>query len=159
MNEYFEKKLFDLIEKGKFNDKKCFEWQGPYDKDGYGITTLTEDKKKKTWKIHRLIFYILRGEISQSTLVCHACDNPKCFNINHLFLGTYKDNSQDRENKGRGRSQNGEDNFSCKLTQLIVLQIRKKYSEGSKVKDLVKEFNVTQPTISKIVLRKRWQHI
>lgn len=35
-------------------------------------------------------------------LVCHACNNPKCSNINHLYWGSYADNKIDLfESKGK----------------------------------------------------------
>lgn len=159
LNDYHEKKLFDLIKNGSFNDSNCFEWNGPKDKNGYGVTTFTVNKIKKTWKVHRLIYFLLRQELPEDMLVCHACDNPSCFNICHLFLGTPKDNSQDRERKGRSRNQLGEANSSATLTQVLVLQIRKLYDQGVRIRDIVKEFNLPQSTVSKIVHRKRWKHI
>lgn len=160
-SEYEEQKLFELIKKGKFNEKNCFEWIGPFDKDGYGVTTFSPNKVRKIIRVHRLIYFLLKDEIIEGMLVCHACDNPKCFNINHIFLGTNKDNCQDREEKGRGRTQNqrGEKNHSAILNEVTVLQIRKLYSEGTRVCELVKIFNLNQPTVSKIVHRKRWIHI
>ncbi len=160
-SEYEQTKLFELIKKGKFNSTNCFEWTGPSDKSGYGITTFTPEKIKKTWKVHRLIYFLLLGEIPEGMFVCHACDNPKCFNLCHLFIGTAKDNSQDRENKGRGSTSNqrGELNPCATLDNKAVLLIRKMYAEGSRVCELVKIFNIPQPTITKIVHRKRWIHI
>lgn len=155
-------KLFDLIRKGEFNQFNCFEWKGPKDKNGYGITTYSDEgKKKKTVKVHRLIWTILQGDIPKEMLICHACDNPKCFNINHLFLGTPKDNSKDRDAKGHGpfHNQKGESNFSATLTECTVLKIRKLYSEGWRICEIVKEFGINQPTVNKIVHRQRWKHI
>lgn len=50
---------------------------------------------------HRIVWIYHHGEIEGKLLVCHKCDNPRCINIKHLFLGTYKDNCQDMIKKGR----------------------------------------------------------
>jgi hypothetical protein len=154
-------KLFSLIKRGVFSKKNCFEWQGAKDKNGYGITSYpANNTKKRSWKVHRLIWTILNGDVPEDILVCHICDNPSCFNINHLFLGTSKDNSQDREKKGRGFfGQKGEQNFAAKLNEPTVLLIRKFYENGWRVGEIAKEFNIHQSHISRIVHRKEWKHI
>ena len=71
----------------------CWVWTARCDKDGYGQF----DGKQA----HRTIYSWEIGEIPVGLLVCHSCDNPPCVNPSHLWLGTAKDNAQDRENKGR----------------------------------------------------------
>lgn len=41
------------------------------------------------------------GEIPERMVVCHRCDNTKCINPEHLFLGTQHDNVMDAVKKGR----------------------------------------------------------
>jgi len=89
----------------------CWEWNGPYTRSGYGM--LTVDKKVK--RSHRLVWEMLVGPIpndgsAHGICVCHKCDNPKCVNINHLFLGTMADNVRDRDAKNR---------FVCNKTKTI----------------------------------------
>jgi hypothetical protein len=79
---------------------ECWEWlgskRGP---QGYGGYTI----HKNTFYAHRLSWIYIYGDIPKGLYVCHKCDNPICVNPYHLFLGTAKDNAQDRENKCRGR--------------------------------------------------------
>ncbi|HET9396036.1 MAG TPA: HNH endonuclease signature motif containing protein, partial [Nitrospiraceae bacterium] len=50
---------------------------------------------------HRIAYYFAYGVFPTNVCVCHRCDNTKCCNPNHLWLGSRKDNAQDALKKGR----------------------------------------------------------
>jgi hypothetical protein len=76
----------------------CIEWQRSL-LSGYGYGQVYFLDKK--WLVHRLVWTLKKGEIPEGLCVLHKCDNPKCCNIEHLFLGTHQDNMTDMVNKGR----------------------------------------------------------
>jgi hypothetical protein len=83
-------------------------------------------------------------------LVLHKCDNPACVNIDHLYLGTQKDNMRDRKERGRDPVVVGELNPNCKLTDLQISKIRS--LEGQKKQaEIAEMFGVSQPYVSKIL--------
>jgi len=52
--------------------------------------------------IHRMAYEAHYAEpIPEGMVVMHTCDNPGCFNPNHLVIGTQSDNVQDCMSKGR----------------------------------------------------------
>jgi hypothetical protein len=53
------------------------------------------------WRVHRLVYSVKKGEVPRHLMVLHSCDNRRCIELNHLFIGTAKDNTQDMMNKGR----------------------------------------------------------
>lgn len=85
--------------KGRFKvtETGCHEWTGWRNKLGYGETYVG----KKRFRTHRVVYAAHHGAIPKGMQVCHRCDNPACCNIEHLFLGTAKDNCLDSIAKGR----------------------------------------------------------
>lgn len=75
----------------------CWEWQGAVSGPGYGQTRFFG----KSFAAHRVSYEIAYGAIKKGLFVCHKCDNRKCVNPNHFFLGTAKDNTLDMLSKGR----------------------------------------------------------
>lgn len=78
-------------------DTGCWEWQGAKNNIGYGFIR-DGDKMRTT---HRVAYEIYRGPIPEGMCVLHKCDNRKCVNPEHLWLGTRQDNADDMINKGR----------------------------------------------------------
>lgn len=74
---------------------ECWLWTGSKHKQGYGLYGAGPRRA------HRIAWTLIHGEIPPGLQVLHRCDNPPCVNPAHLFLGTDKDNHQDKAAKGR----------------------------------------------------------
>jgi hypothetical protein len=75
----------------------CWIWKGKKFDRGYGKFTI----RQKTMKAHRVAYLLFVGEIEEGKVICHKCDNPLCVNPEHLWSGTFKQNTQDMMSKGR----------------------------------------------------------
>ena len=73
----------------------CWEYTGHLNENGYGNVR----HNGKMSLVHRISYEHFIGPISKNMLVRHnplICNNKKCFNPDHLIIGTAKDNGQDK---------------------------------------------------------------
>lgn len=135
---------------------KCWEWTGGKKAGGYGTVYF----HGKMYGAHCIAWELEYGAIPTGLNVCHACDNPSCCNPKHLWVGTDKDNAQDKNQKGRGNNAKGEQSGRHKLTERDVIAIRNEYVYGIVgMCQLAKRYHVTQGAISRIITRKNWKHV
>jgi len=85
-------RFFDKVHK----TDSCWNWTAST-RNGYGAFKING----KVEGAHRVSWVLNNGEIPEGLFVCHKCDNPRCVNPEHLFLGTASDNMKDCYNKGR----------------------------------------------------------
>jgi hypothetical protein len=132
----------------------CWNWTGAIHNKGYGRYGHASHRILA----HRWSWLIHRGEIPVKLCVLHRCDNPRCVNPEHLFLGTPTENNQDRSRKGR--SAKGERSGKAKLTELQVMEIINAPWELRIRKKLAYKFNVSIHTISGLRSKqKNWKHV
>lgn len=133
----------------------CWNWNAYCPK--YGRIRSIVNGKWKQEGAHRVSWSIHYGEIPDGMCVCHRCDNPKCVNPEHLFIGTHLDNAIDRKRKGRGSNPSGENAHRAKLSREDVENIRKHVSSGKTQAEMSKKYNVCKQTISNIINRNKWR--
>ena len=128
---------------------------------GYGVVQITPEykKKSKAFVASRVAYFLHYGVDPKEYFVCHKCDNPKCVNPNHLFLGNQKENIRDMFSKNRQNKAKGEKQPFAKLTDEEVLYIRANYPGDKTQRQWAKDYNVSPSTICELIKRKRWTHI
>lgn len=141
----------------KISESGCHEWISSLNNTGYGRFELNG----KTHSAHRIAWELANGPIPEGMCVLHHCDNRRCVNPKHLFLGSLSDNALDAVAKGRIVSPKlgGENHPMVKLTKEKVLEIRASHTKGETQKDIAVRHNISQTHVSSIVRRKTWKHI
>lgn len=130
-----------FLSKVQVVDSGCHEWLSVLNRGGYG-KFYYEGKQEPA---HRVAYMLFKGEIPKGEWILHKCDNRKCVNPEHLFLGDCKANIKDMDEKGRRGTKS-------KLTYAQVDEINKLLDERFSQQYVADKFGVDQTTISKIRL-------
>ena len=152
----------------------CWLWGGGYFKQtGYGQFAVTSRVPETA---HRMAFAFWNYPVPDGMFVCHQCDNRKCVNPNHLFLGTPKDNVDDmfKKNRQQDYSKNrasgdrhglalhpearlfGKKNPQSILTDKLVLSIR---DDSLSIKDIAADIGVSYHTVWNVKNKRSWRHV
>lgn len=148
----------------KGRNKKEIRWEV----DGNGCWNCTSHRPNKggypqytilgnSETLHRRMYRNYVGEIGDGLCVCHKCDNRMCINPDHLFVGTKKDNNDDRRNKGRNANFKGIKNPKAKLTEPQVIEIRN--MTGITHSKIAKLYNITKGHVTNIRRLYNWKCI
>ena len=147
----------------KKSDLECWEWQGAIGSTGYGRSWIQSARKqtdahRASWMIH--FGLIPKDGTYHGSCICHRCDNRKCVNPNHLFIGSMKD-IRDMINKGRwgNPAPKGEKQGSSKLKESQIVEIRQRRINGEKLQAIANRFGVSNSAIYNICARKKWAHV
>lgn len=129
----------------------CIEWTAYSDPKGYGRSSPNQNGEVLS---HRIAFEMAHGKIPEGMHVLHHCDNRKCVNVSHLYLGTNDDNVRDRCLRNRNHNLSGENNPRSKLKLRQVCEIRK---SGASRPELANRFGVSEYTIYAIQSGLTWK--
>jgi len=133
----------------------CIEWQGATGKRGHGRIHWN----RKFYSPHCVIWVASHGQIEQGKLVCHKCDNPRCVNITHLFLGTFLDNVQDMDAKGRRAVVVGAANKLATHSDADVIDVRARWLEGLSHRQIAKQAGYSKSFVQKVLGGDAWSHV
>lgn len=165
---------------------QCWPFTGCRSDAGYGRIGIGRGILYQAHRVAYIAHY--KQPLSPDDLVLHTCDNPPCCNPAHLWVGTYKDNSDDMRSKGRAKYGTSEEisrrlkgraatgarhawvthpeklpkgigHGMHKLTDEQVREIRTAVAAGSMQSVLADKYQVCRQTICNIVHRANWKHL
>jgi hypothetical protein len=139
---------------------ECWEWLASLDTRGYGNFGMPRGDGTGRFilqRAHRVAWELTNGPLSGSWQhLCHTCDNRKCVNPSHLFVGDAKANMIDCSAKGRFNDRKGVNNPRSKLSPQDVLDIR---VSAESLSALSLKYGVVKSVISSAKKGKTWGHL
>lgn len=152
-----EKLIANSIRNGE-----CLEWQGYIPENGVHYGMIYYPKTKKYHSVHRLAYMLFKEQIPDKACILHSCDNNRCIEINHLRIGTKKDNAIDMSTRNRHPyliSNKRSAHHNAKLSEESVLAIRRLRKQGLTLKEISNRFGVHYSTIGYICQNITWEEV
>lgn len=126
----------------------CRLWQGAPGGSGYG--RIWDKNRQCNEHMHRWVWAKAYGPIPSGMVVRHKCDQPLCYRLDHLEIGTVADNSRDMMERGRNGGQ-FPPNHNATLTVADVAAIRAEWTgRYGQAAELGHRYGVHRSTILRI---------
>ncbi|NVJ27312.1 HNH endonuclease [Myxococcus sp. AM011] len=158
-----DERFWSKVAKAHEND--CWLWQAAISHTGYGVIGLGRQADGIGYS-HRLAWALSNGPIPEGLYVLHRCDNRRCCNPSHLFLGTHAENMRDAARKGRLASQSqpermvrGERHPNAKLNDTIVQTIRALRAGGRSYRQIARHLGIPKSNVAAVALGRTWRHV
>jgi HNH endonuclease len=137
-----------LLGRREVDSNGCWRYTGASAGNGYGWTWY-RGRNEYAHRVSAIIF--LEYDPRSRLWVCHTCDTPICFNPDHLFIGTPRDNMRDAATKGRMTGK--------KLAAPQVARIKYLLSQGATQRRLAVEYGVSTTAIGQIARAQTWREV
>jgi hypothetical protein len=135
-------------------ESACWPWTGSVNKSGYGQINI----EGSVYKCHRVALNLNEPAPSEDLYACHTCDNSRCCNPAHLYWGSAKRNTSDRDERGRRKGPAGVAHHKAKLNPDKVREIRRLANMLTQ-RELAAVFGVAQGVIWNVIHRKFWKEV
>lgn len=135
----------------------CWVWTGYVSNTRVGNKGMSYGRislNNRNHYTHRIAYILTKGDIPKGLVVRHMCNNSLCCNPDHLELGTFYDNSEDKMKAGRQAK--GCSNGRSKLNERQVAYMRNSKRSHSYFSRL---FSVGNNTIRKARFGDTWTHL
>jgi len=127
------------------------------DRDGYSRVNLSRLGKVRSVPVHALVLKAFTGEPAPGQQGLHGTGGRTDNSLGNLSWGTAQDNSDDKYRDGTMAC--GERQGNARLHANDVRAIRQRYASGEAQETLAREFGISQPHVSRIILRQTWKHV
>lgn len=135
----------ELVIKARFMEKikvdeqsQCWNWIGAKGGNGkYGMFSYMG----KFHLAHRVSWMLFKGKIQEGLYICHICDNSLCVNPDHIYVGTAKDNGEDRANRGRAGG----------IKDEMLIELIGDCNSGSTVKQISNAYDMSSSYVGLLV--------
>lgn len=126
-------------------------------KSGHLYVNLRHNNMSRMRGVHCLVMEAFWGLCPEGMEVCHNNGNSSDNRLNNLRWDTHYNNLQDR--RAHGTILYGMRHQNSRLTDEIVLEIRRRLSQGESRRVMADEFGITMQHVHKIWHRILWPHI
>lgn len=129
----------------------CWNWIGlTFHQSGYGQINNKALAPAPT-TAHRAAWMLYRGPIPEGMMVLHKCDNRKCANPDHLYLGTNQQNMLDRSQRGYVHQ--------MRLDEAKVREMRALRQGGWSWRKLATRYDVHVNAVREATMGKSWAYV